>query len=1159
MRFDSLELFQFGAIEHLALDLSAGDRGLHVIHGANEAGKSTLLRAVRAFLFDVDERSVDTHTFDSKKLRIAATVRGEDGATHELVRRKGRKDTLLVHEGEGLGKTVFDEHEFRRLCTLDAGSFDQLFGLDDEKLREQAESLLSEDGPLGRVLFAASVGGARLKELDASLTTEIDELWKQGGRNQRIPQLLKRCDELRKQARQAALGADEYEAARQDLSQATARLEEIEAESGEVARRRAVVERVDLALEHWVRRAELQQERASLGSLPEIRRDFFDGLLERDRAIENLEQIARNADRAVEDRISRVDQVAPGPAQNLLLSHRERIEAFGRRLPGVHESLERLPIQSFDDLGEGGRGSDPERDRSADLQAIRTELGQASALEESLREAEESTARRSGDRDRLLSGLGESVRGSAADPSTRERIRAIVDEARSFGHGDAALDEESAALSAERERLRAELAGVPGHSIDSDAIVGVKLPTPELVHELCERDREAREHIAQLEGDVGHREDELRRARAEAERLGVGRELPRPEELEDSRSRRLSDWREIRHRWLGDSRSDDLVEDLPGEYLPDEALARRHEEVTAEGDALADRLRSEADAVQHLRMVEQRVVEQEREREALVARLERARHELTGIEGRLREAVAPTLDPEASAVEIRGWVDRLASVQVRFVELAERSRIAGSKQVHRAELRSRVLETAGLESSDSAALEPMLGAAERVLESLGALQSAERELATAEQERETQKARSMASRQRLAELCASLGVDPEIELEALSAAIERVASEVAQSADRERLLGFRGEVETWWESVRADLPELSGVTRPDELVAALGSRLVEALEAEADLRRHRSELEREERERDRAATDLREAGEARREWLEPMFSELGASIDDGAVAEWIPRLRQAADLDAAITACEESLRTAARGFDRTALESALAESEADRVEAELQQLTTRAVELDAERARAIEARLTAQEAVERMTASAEAVALEQDLADTEQELASAVARVRSLETARTLLGRRIEEYRRDHQGPVLEKAGEMIARLTEGRYPGLRTDWNEQDELGLFAVDAAGEALPPSALSSGTRDQLFLALKVATVATLVERGEAAPLPMLLDDVFVHFDDDRSVAGLRVLAELSRSTQVLLFTHHRRLLESASELADEGLDVHVTSLPSMVRR
>jgi uncharacterized protein YhaN len=83
-------------------------------------------------------------------------------------------------------------------------------------------------------------------------------------------------------------------------------------------------------------------------------------------------------------------------------------------------------------------------------------------------------------------------------------------------------------------------------------------------------------------------------------------------------------------------------------------------------------------------------------------------------------------------------------------------------------------------------------------------------------------------------------------------------------------------------------------------------------------------------------------------------------------------------------------------------------------------------------------------------------------------------------------------------------------------------------------------------MSEGAQDQLFLALRLA----VIERAPAgdAKLPFFADDLFVAFDDDRARAGLAVLGELSRTTQVLFFTHHAHLRRLAQDVFPE-LSVH----------
>ncbi len=56
------------------------------------------------------------------------------------------------------------------------------------------------------------------------------------------------------------------------------------------------------------------------------------------------------------------------------------------------------------------------------------------------------------------------------------------------------------------------------------------------------------------------------------------------------------------------------------------------------------------------------------------------------------------------------------------------------------------------------------------------------------------------------------------------------------------------------------------------------------------------------------------------------------------------------------------------------------------------------------------------------------------------------------------------------------------------------------------------------------------------------------MPPNADDLFINFDDPRTVAGLKVLGDLSRSMQVVFLTDHDHLLALAKEALDAGLNV-----------
>jgi len=83
-----------------------------------------------------------------------------------------------------------------------------------------------------------------------------------------------------------------------------------------------------------------------------------------------------------------------------------------------------------------------------------------------------------------------------------------------------------------------------------------------------------------------------------------------------------------------------------------------------------------------------------------------------------------------------------------------------------------------------------------------------------------------------------------------------------------------------------------------------------------------------------------------------------------------------------------------------------------------------------------------------------------------------------------------------------------------------------------------------TALSDGTRDQLYLALRIASIERHLDVGE--PMPFILDDILVHFDDERAKLALELLGELGERTQVLFFTHHARLRDLAREVLGDAL-------------
>ena len=110
-----------------------------------------------------------------------------------------------------------------------------------------------------------------------------------------------------------------------------------------------------------------------------------------------------------------------------------------------------------------------------------------------------------------------------------------------------------------------------------------------------------------------------------------------------------------------------------------------------------------------------------------------------------------------------------------------------------------------------------------------------------------------------------------------------------------------------------------------------------------------------------------------------------------------------------------------------------------------------------------------------------------------------------------------------------KEAGELIAGITGGVYDSMWIDQN----LDIF-MNTPGKIVPIEDVSSGTMDQIYLALRLAAARLIQgDTGAAeARLPLIFDDSFAMYDEQRLASALRYITEIHHG-QILLFTCHTR--------------------------
>jgi uncharacterized protein YhaN len=152
---------------------------------------------------------------------------------------------------------------------------------------------------------------------------------------------------------------------------------------------------------------------------------------------------------------------------------------------------------------------------------------------------------------------------------------------------------------------------------------------------------------------------------------------------------------------------------------------------------------------------------------------------------------------------------------------------------------------------------------------------------------------------------------------------------------------------------------------------------------------------------------------------------------------------------------------------------------------------------------------------------------------TQAELGEVNLRWAHLFLVRSIIERAREQYEGTHGSEVLRRASEHLERVTGGRYTQiLRTD----EDPGYQLVEASGSyrsPIPPD-VSRAFYAQIYLSIRLA----YAEMGTHSNLPIILDDAFEGYDDERVLPALDILCELGEMRQVMLFSHHGHICKAA---------------------
>ena len=1158
MRFQAIQLPAYGPFTDTSLDLRDGAGKLEIVYGPNEAGKSSLLRAVCDFLFGIHAQTRDNFLHAYGALRIRASIE-RSGNRLECVRRKANVKSLRADDDEA----AISDEVFRSFFPVESREvFQTMFGLDAERLQQGGDELLKGQSQFGQLLFSAAAGIEGLHDILAKLNLEADKIFKPRASTTSIAKILERLKESKDRLREAQVTLTDWNKLQDEYENARAESTSLESE---MLRRQTDTERfkrIQMSLGWLRKRNDLREELRGVATARILRDSFAvdyqkasSELVIKTNEVADVTRRRDDLRREVAAILLPEDLLTREP--EILAFHqdtgRQRKDASDRQR--LHNELRQAEADMAHVLRSLGEPSNLDRVpelvvKAADKRAVQDLSTARASLDTDLRNGQDSLddEKRKLDSARLqLDGIPSSRPVASLRIAVQKAVLAGVAEARAARLQKAAADE--------KRKIDEDVKALPWVA-GTEALENSALPADQLVAEW-------RDRLDNVERDISQAEQQARDARSEVSTLEnrlvallAGHSVPALSQLGLDRQRRDLGWQAVRCAWL-DGKSDSTeAREFLDQPADNRSLANAYQDSVGKSDDTADRLREEADQVAKLEQARIAIAGALTAAEACESVLEDSQIKLNRFQAEWADLWTPFRVSAGAPRQMADWLQRRSSIIARIRAVADKENQANDllTEVESAiqELKHCLNELGepGTPLSDSLTgwrshaeqavqiQEEVTKQREKVADQIA---TSENTLALAASRVSKATAGLIDWTKKWSAVMESLALPVVTEPSAAQEIIrvrEELQAHLRTATDRKnRIAGidrdtnrFQGELRSLLESVA---PELASVPELDA-VARLYQRLSEAKQ-KRDLRKTKAQdLEQEIKTLDQADRGRKQAESV----LAALMTEATC-----AHAESLPSMIEHSirrkDLEKRLRDAEEELARIAGARSITELEDEANGIEPDHIPGQLELIGREMADMKARLKSSDEKRITLESDLKRMENASDACAASADTESQKAEALDAAEQYIRLQLARIVLQGAVDQYREKTQSDMLKRSSDLFCLLTGSSFSGLKLDWDETGNVVLVGVRSlTSDSVALDGMSDGTRDQLYLALRLASMELYARDQE--PIPFILDDILIKFDDARSIAAIRALADLAKHTQVLLFTHHQHLVDLATE-------------------
>lgn len=1148
----------------LNLDFGEGVAALHILYGHNETGKSTLLNLLLDLLFGGTIRKESGDYYDTRS-RIEGLLE-YTGGSPLLVQRKKNRNRLTLNVDNT--PELIEEQLARCLGGYDRDRFTLLFGFNHQRLRDGGQSLLKSGGHAGVSLFEAGGGIQYLQNLLGRLSVRSGELL-DSTFHARSVKLLNKAWRAYRDAetavRKGSMRGEDWRRKRDEINSLERQVNALKADLQKSQREQAKLQRISRVRSMITELRTIRDNLLGMGEVITLSVELDQRIPELIKwRVEELKEL----DGLEKDRLRQVKM-----SQEILLD--PLVLEFAGEIEILNEGLQQYVTKKTEELPASEeklriRRGDAENllksiapDVSLDgVERLRIQYADEesiTSLADNLKQTRLDVNREQQDYDELVT---EHVRienalkefGAIQDISG---FRRQINRVREQVNIKEDIAQKSTAIEQKRQELNRLLQGQTLWSGSLEQLSGLSIPLRETMDQYAQLWLGAQKNCNDWDRNLKSEQDNLATVKNDLEVLELAGHVPVEADLEEARAQRDKGWSLVKQVW-----QDDLPEacDKVQSFAGDVTLADSFESAMKQADRISDTMRRDSERSVRRALFLLKKEQTERAINGLLDKRNGLEKEFDQLVKAWYQEWKPCRIQPKTPAEMKDWVSNYYQPLVQVMGEVQLMEL----QLERLNQERDSYILALHEASGEVKYQPPLNLGLRTL--LECCDEFVNGIEEKERNRQAYLGLRKENQKKLEDQGRTL-VSKRIQLDGLQAEWEEFCRRYPSLPQKDDVANaYIRELKKLFDCVK----EINGLqleiaakqkacqvfeTEAYELAKHLGEqvtaslvlwvrhvreRLASARTADNLLKQIQTELQQIEEKIQGVRSNLSEYESE----LQQLQEKYDCTVVD-SLSELVSRSKAYKELDADHKRNEQSVIQVGDGLSVAELEAELSELEhPDELPVQLAQLEAGIQDLsgsldkDKERLQGLKVEFCNLDG-SNADAAIKAQQAEQYLAEVDQHWNEYLR----VELARRFLQRTIDEFREQNQSTILGRASNIFRRLTLNKYLELTVEY-DGDTPYLEAIHSDGIKRRVHQLSDGTLDQLFLSLRLAFVEQhLLDNSD--PLPLIMDDILVNFDDKRTKATLEVLHELAEKTQILYFTHHQSVVESARGMADAG--------------